>query len=315
MEESKAKKLESDLNEARTKYTDAERKATEAEATHTAALTAIKAMKDQELAQQCVELTTKHEEEVRRIAFLPEAVVVEVEVEAAVIVATASYDDGETVNIFIFFSLVVIISKILFLRKKQQQQQQEANKKQLTTTTTTDVNTRLEAKISSMGLEISQLESVNQGLSECMAFMGRGFIGRNNKQRSFMFAYHGQHYIQKGILVGIIEHVETGIFSDDMMYGVIKLHANKTKRESSLPLVINEYNAAVGIVEHRIIPVALPMATTTTTGQHCCYCFPAIMPAIRWSGNPIEIKRDKDKATGSFRFFVNNNNTSSSTSF
>ena len=45
----------SDLNEAKTKYTDAERKATEAEATHTAALTAIKAMKDQELAQQRVE--------------------------------------------------------------------------------------------------------------------------------------------------------------------------------------------------------------------------------------------------------------------
>jgi DNA repair exonuclease SbcCD ATPase subunit len=42
--------VESVLNEARTKYTDAERKATEAEATHTAALTAIKAVKDQELA-------------------------------------------------------------------------------------------------------------------------------------------------------------------------------------------------------------------------------------------------------------------------
>jgi hypothetical protein len=92
---------ESDLNEAKTKYTDAERKAIEAEATHTAALTAIKAMKDQELEQQRVELTTKHEEEVRRIAFLPEAVVV-------VEVATAYHFDGETVNIFIFFSLVVI---------------------------------------------------------------------------------------------------------------------------------------------------------------------------------------------------------------
>ena len=54
-EKSKAEKLESDLNEAKTKYTDAERKATEAEATHTAALWGIKAMKDQELAQQRVE--------------------------------------------------------------------------------------------------------------------------------------------------------------------------------------------------------------------------------------------------------------------
>ena len=46
-----------------------------------------------------------------------------------------------------------------FIAKKQQQQEAKL---------LTDVNTRLEAKISSMGLEISRLKSMNQGLSECM---------------------------------------------------------------------------------------------------------------------------------------------------
>ena len=153
-----------------------------------------------------------------------------------------------------------------------------------------------------MTLEISHQKTEIARLFGCMAFVKKlpDSYSKCTKQRSFMFAYHGQQYIRMGVLLDTIQYVENGVFSSNMNYCVIKLHANKTRRESLLIKIINEYNAAVGLEGH-ISLVALPIA-----GDHF---FPTIMTGPRWAGNPIELKKNNDKMTTepSFRFFTNKN--------
>ena len=147
-------------------------------------------------------------------------------------------------------------------------------------------------------LEMSQLKGENQRLLGAMAFINQfSKPPSENKQSTFMFAYYGR-YILRGVLLDTIQYVENGVFSEDMKYCVIKLTAKKTRRESGLSNIINEYNAAVGLEGH-ITLVAVPITADRS--------YPLIMPARLWSGNPIEIKRNNDKKlmNSSFRFFTN----------
>ena len=163
------------------------------------------------------------------------------------------------------------------------------------------INSRLKSKNQRLVTENSHLKSKNQRLLEMVdKFKQQQPIGFQNKQRSFMFAYNGQ-YIQRGVMADTIQYVENGDIGggdSHVKYCVIKLHADKTRRESSLKYIINEYNAAVGF-EGLISLVAMPMVTAQF--------FPTIMSTIQWAGNPVELKRNMDKMTmaPSFSSFTN----------